>query len=223
MTPLNCIVAVLLFSCVLCEDFREKDNFAAGGTHATFERPPRTRELRSAVEERTSLHQSGQHSVNKRSAGPEGESCNSLTGFESTLKNNTHTVSSLSMVGPLSHYHPVPTLPQLSALETGRCRPKGDVRYTINQITMPVAVIITRVTLQWITPVELFDEAARYRKRPACFIILVQENSVLAPCFLVQHKHAHIQLIKGWRWLLRQVCYCWAWMIMCNLLSSWPR
>lgn len=81
MTPLYSIAVVWLFTYALCEDFCKKANF--GGAHTTFVKTPRPRD---------SPVLSG-HNLIKRSTDPDGETCKSLTGFESTLKNNTHTVS----------------------------------------------------------------------------------------------------------------------------------
>lgn len=82
MTPLYSIAVVWLFTYALCEDFCKNTNFF-GGAHTTFVNTPRPRD---------SPVLSG-HNLNKRSTDPDGETCKSLTGFESTLKNNTHTVS----------------------------------------------------------------------------------------------------------------------------------
>ncbi|CDQ80724.1 unnamed protein product [Oncorhynchus mykiss] len=80
MTPLYSIAVVWLFTYALCEDFCKNTNFF-GGAHTTFVNTPRPRD---------SPVLSG-HNLNKRSTDPDGETCKSLTGFESTLKNNTHT------------------------------------------------------------------------------------------------------------------------------------
>ncbi|XP_045080010.1 proteasome subunit alpha type-5-like [Coregonus clupeaformis] len=85
MTPLYCIAVAWLFTSALCEDFCKKANFF-GGAH-TFVKTPRPRDPPVL---------SG-HNINTRSTDPDGETCKSLTGFESTLKNNTHTLGSTAI------------------------------------------------------------------------------------------------------------------------------
>ncbi|XP_038871843.1 sortilin-like isoform X2 [Salvelinus namaycush] len=91
MTPLYSIAVVWLFTYALCEDFCKKANFF-GGAHTTFAKTPRPRD---------SPVLSG-HNLNKRSTDPDGETCKSLTGFESTLKNNTHTYAFNDLSGSVS-------------------------------------------------------------------------------------------------------------------------
>ncbi|XP_029509649.1 sortilin-like [Oncorhynchus nerka] len=91
MTPLYSIAVVWLFTYALCEDFCKNANFF-GGAHTTFVNTPRPRD---------SPVLSG-HNLNKRSTDPDGETCKSLTGFESTLKNNTHTYAFNDLSGSVS-------------------------------------------------------------------------------------------------------------------------
>lgn len=77
---LHCIIAVLLFPCALSKNVHGS-NFAYG----VFEKTPRPRDDRSILLEANLGHNL------RRSAELDAEACKTLEGFESTLKNKTHT------------------------------------------------------------------------------------------------------------------------------------
>lgn len=87
MSTVFCCVLVVLLSVALCMDFEERPSSSRRSEQTTFLKSHKSRNLLSLKD-----LQEPDHVKMKRSEESAENQCQSLHGYDSTLKNNTHTV-----------------------------------------------------------------------------------------------------------------------------------